>query len=125
MQTIDKHLYIPFAVAKQSDEFRNWLQDETKKKYSSDSKAALASLEHYGFSVEGIEFDLLLAAYIVNPQKSYPDVASIAREFGYMDVHKMKRYMEKVLKKRLPADEIVAEHASQKSISDMEIAPNN
>ena len=43
-------------------------------------------MARYGFHIEGIEFDLLLASYIVNPATTYTDVASIAREFGYMEV---------------------------------------
>ena len=33
--------------------------------------------------LQGVEFDLLLAAYIVNPSISGDDVATLAKEFGY------------------------------------------
>ena len=56
----NRTIYLPFSVAKSSDLFKTWLQDETKKKYCSDSKAALASLARYGIEIKGIEFDLLL-----------------------------------------------------------------
>ena len=62
-------LYIPFDVAKQSDELELGLKMRIKRNILRTQKRQLHRLEHYGFSLEGIEFDLLLAAYIVNPSK--------------------------------------------------------
>jgi DNA polymerase I len=110
-------IYLPFSVVESSDIFKTWLQDETKKKYCSDSKAALASLARYGIELEGIEFDLLLGAYIVSPSTSYTDIASIVKQFGYTDVKQNDLIYGKGAKKAAPSDEIVAEHASRSALA--------
>jgi DNA polymerase I len=110
-------IYLPFSVIESSDLFKTWLQDETKKKYCSDSKAALASLARYGIELEGIEFDLLLGAYIVSPSTSYTDIASIVKQFGYTDVKQNDLIYGKGAKKAAPSDEIVAEHASRSALA--------
>ncbi len=110
-------IYLPFSVVESSDLFKQWLQDETKKKYCSDSKAALASLARYGIELGGIEFDLLLGAYIVSPSTSYTDIASIVKQFGYTDVKQNELIYGKGAKKAAPSDEIVAEHASRSSLA--------
>ncbi|QUW22689.1 DNA polymerase I [Sporosarcina sp. Marseille-Q4063] len=113
----NRTIYLPFSVVKSSDLFITWLQDETKKKYCSDSKAALASLARYGIELKGIEFDLLLGAYIVSPSTSYTDIASIVKQFGYTDVKQNELIYGKGAKKAAPSDEIVAEHASRSALA--------
>jgi DNA polymerase I len=110
-------IYLPFSVVESSDIFKTWLQDETKKKYCSDSKAALASLARSGIELKGIEFDLLLGAYIVSPSTSYTDIASIVKQFGYTDVKQNELIYGKGAKKAAPSDEIVAEHASRSALA--------
>src|SRR5690606_34280963 len=82
----EQTVFIPIGVLQQSDRLKEWLRDESKRKYATDSKAAYASLLRYGIEVNGFEFDLLLATYIANPSSSYTDVASVAKEFNYSDV---------------------------------------
>jgi DNA polymerase I len=113
----NRTIYLPFSVMESSDVFKTWLQDETKKKYCSDSKAALASLARYGIELKGIEFDLLLGAYIVSPSTSYTDIASIVKQFGYTDVKQNELIYGKGAKKAAPSDEIVAEHASRSALA--------
>ncbi|MCZ2258001.1 DNA polymerase I [Sporosarcina sp. G11-34] len=123
LATEEKTLYIPFAVAKESDVLKKWLQADDKKKYSSDSKAALASMSRFDFAIQGIEFDLLLASYIVNPATTYTDVASIAREFGNMEVQHDEAIYGKGAKKAEPTEEVVAEHASRKAQAIWKLRP--
>jgi DNA polymerase I len=113
----NRTIYLPFSVVESSDIFKTWLQDETKKKYCSDSKAALASLARSGIELKGIEFDLLLGAYIVSPSTSYTDIASIVKQFGYTDVKQNELIYGKGAKKAAPSDEIVAEHASRSALA--------
>ncbi|KXH87207.1 DNA polymerase I [Sporosarcina sp. HYO08] len=111
----DQVLFAPTSVALESEAFKNWLQDETKKKFTSDSKAAYAALLERGVEVQGLEFDLVLAAYIVNPSLSQTDVASITREFGLTDVEQDEVVYGKGAKKSVPSEQEVAEHASRKA----------
>jgi DNA polymerase-1 len=108
-------LFIPLEVAKESTSFKNWLQNTDKLKYSSDSKAASASLARQGLDAEGFQFDLLLATYIVNPSTTYTDVASITREFGYTEVEQDEVIYGKGTKKAVPAQGVIADHAGRKA----------
>lgn len=108
-------LFIPLSVATSSPIFKAWIEDESKKKYCSDSKATLASMARFDFDIKGIDFDLLLGAYIVGTVTSLTDVASIAKQFGYTDVQPDDVIYGKGAKKSVPADEVIAEHSSRKA----------
>src|SRR5699024_11598737 len=73
-------------VALQSDQFKQWAEDETKKKVVFDAKKALVSLLNQGIQLKGIEFDLMLSAYILNPAENHIDIPVIAHRMNYMDV---------------------------------------
>lgn len=113
----ERTLFIPLEIAEQSEYLKTWLKDANNKKYCSDSKAALASLARFGLEINGLEFDLLLGSYIVNPSTSSTDVASIARQFGYTAVQQDETIYGKGAKKAIAADEVVAEHASRKALA--------
>ncbi|WP_313891604.1 DNA polymerase I [Psychrobacillus sp.] len=107
--------FIPGSIAFGSKEFCAWLEDETKKKYLVDTKAAQAVSRKHNVSLAGADFDLLLAAYIVNPSISSPDVSTMAKEFGYYNVLTDENVYGKGAKKATPEMEKLAEHASRKA----------
>ena len=119
----NRTLFIPLHVAEDSELFKEWLADGNNKKASTDSKAALASMNHYGFKVRGFDFDLLLGAYIVSPSTSVTDVASITRQLGYTDVQLDEAVYGKGAKKAVASEEIVAEHASRKALAIWKLRP--
>lgn len=111
----EKCYFVAGEVAFQSDEFCSWLANDSTKKYQADSKATQAVSRKHGVSVHGVEFDLLLAAYIVNPAISSEDVAAIAKEFGYSNVLANDSVYGKGAKKSMPEIEKIAEHAVRKA----------
>jgi len=115
--------FVPEAMAFQSDAFRAWLEDDSKKKYLADSKATQAVSRKYDVSIQGVEFDLLLAAYIVNPSISSDDVSIIAKEFGYYNVLTNENIYGKGAKKTTPEQNKLAEHASRKAQAVWKLKP--
>ena len=109
--------FIPFEVAQASSVLQDWLKDGTKKKLSTDSKAASASLSRFELEVSGFEFDLLLGSYIVNPSISSTEVASIAKQFGYTNVQADEAVYGKGAKKSVPEQNVIAEHAGRKALA--------
>ena len=107
--------FIPLDVVQKSDRLKEWLRDGEKRKFTTDSKAAYASLSRYDVEVNGFEFDLLLATYITNPSSSYTDVASVAKEFHYSDVQTDEVVYGKGAKKTMPEEKVLAEHAGRKA----------
>ena len=115
--------YVPFDIAAKSDALRLWLEDATKIKYMSDSKAAQAALKRAGIRIAGVEFDLLLASYINNPGLSGDDVATLAKELGYRDVQANEVVYGKGAKRAIPAIEALAEHAGRKAFAVWSLQP--
>lgn len=112
-----KIFFIPFEVAKSSSVFLDWLKDDTKKKACSDSKATRASLARHGIDINGIDFDLLLGSYIVNPSTSSPEIASIAKQFGYSNVQADEAVYGKGAKKALPDEDALVDHTGRKALA--------
>ncbi|MFF2755167.1 DNA polymerase I [Psychrobacillus sp. NPDC058041] len=119
-----KHSYfIPGSVAFQSTAFCDWLSDEEKIKYLVDSKATQAVSSKHQVSIKGAGFDLLLAAYIVNPSISSDDVATMSKEFGYYDVLTDENVYGKGAKKAAPEVDKLAEHACRKAQAVWKLKP--
>ncbi|ETT82589.1 DNA polymerase I [Viridibacillus sp. FSL R5-0477] len=115
--------YIPYDKAMASISLKEWLEDASKQKFMVDSKAAQAALLRDGIKLAGVEFDMLLAAYIVNPAIPSDDVATISKEFGYTDVLSNDNVYGKGAKKATPAIEAVAEHACRKANAVFSLQP--
>ena len=114
----DKNAYfIKVEDAFSSTTFRSWLMDETKKKQLVDSKAALAAFRRKDILLDGVEFDFVLAAYIVNPGITSDDVAVLSREFGYTDVLSNEQVYGKGAKKSVPGDAELGEHIVRKAMA--------
>ncbi len=118
-----KTFYLSFEAMQQNETIKNWLEDETKKKYMSDSKAAQAILNRIGVNLRGVEFDMLLAAYIVNPAISGDDIATISKEFGYTDVQANETIYGKGAKWTVPEEKLLAEHVSRKAFAIWSLQP--
>ncbi|MEK5232842.1 DNA polymerase I [Lysinibacillus sp. FSL K6-0232] len=115
--------YIAFEAAVKSDTLRLWLEDATKTKYLSDSKAAQAALQRAGIRLAGVAFDLLLASYINNPALSGDDVATLAKELGYRDVQANEAIYGKGAKRAIPDENTLAQHASRKAFAVWSLQP--
>lgn len=114
---------IPMDVVEQSKEFRTWFKDPTKKKFMADSKAATAAFLRYGIELEGVDFDLMLGAYIVNPSLTYTDMASIVQEYGQTDVSTNEQIYGKGAKKKVPEDAVLHEHIARKARTIWKVRP--
>ncbi|MFJ5562957.1 DNA polymerase I [Lysinibacillus xylanilyticus] len=118
-----KTMFVPFDIAAKSDVLRLWLEDATKIKYMSDSKASQAALKRVGIRLAGVEFDLLLASYINNPALSGDDVATLAKELGYRNVQANETVYGKGAKRAIPAIDALSEHASRKAFAVWSLQP--
>lgn len=118
-----KTQYIPFEIAAKSDILRRWLEDSSKIKYMSDSKASKAALKRAGIQLAGVDFDLVLASYINNPGLSGDDVATLARELGYYDVQADETVYGKGAKRAVPEIDKLAQHVSRKAYAVWSLQP--
>ncbi|MEW3993014.1 DNA polymerase I [Bacillus altitudinis] len=101
--------------ALQSEAFKQWVQDETKKKWVFDSKRAVVALRWHDVDLKGVDNDVLLASYVVNPQKSYEDVASVAKEYGLNIALSDEKVYGKGAKQAIPPEEELKDHLGRKA----------
>ncbi|MCM3237233.1 DNA polymerase I [Heyndrickxia oleronia] len=108
--------YLPAKIALGSSAFKKWAQDETKKKFVYDGKAAVVSLRRFGVELKGIDFDLLIASYLLNPSETVEDFASVAKRHGYNMVHSDEEVFGKGVKRKVPEENILADHIVRKAV---------
>ncbi|MCX8001607.1 MAG: DNA polymerase I [Anoxybacillus mongoliensis] len=109
------HFFIPTDVALASSAFKTWLEDEQCKKSVFDAKRAIVALKWHGIDLKGVDFDLLLAAYLLNPTDANGDVAAIAKTKQYTDVQSDEEVYGKGAKQAVPSTSVLAEHLVRKA----------
>ncbi|NNV06065.1 DNA polymerase I [Geobacillus sp. C56-T2] len=107
--------FLPSEVALADPQFRAWLADETKKKSMFDSKRATVALRWKGIDLRGVSFDLLLAAYLLNPGQDASDVAAVAKMKQYEAVRSDEAVYGKGAKRSVPDEPALAEHLVRKA----------
>jgi DNA polymerase-1 len=78
--------YLPVDIIKSSPIFKAWLEDEKMKLAVYDAKRTIVSLQKLGMDVNGIDFDLLIASYLLNPSETIQDFSDVAKAHHYNQV---------------------------------------
>lgn len=107
--------FIPTELALQSEQFKSWAEDDTKKKWVYDAKRTNVALRHHDIDLQGVEFDILLASYVLNPSETIDDIASIARTYGSEIVQADEVVYGKGAKRAIPEKDILEEHIVRKA----------
>lgn len=109
-------LFLPADIALQSESFKKWAEDDTKKKRVYDAKRSIVALKRRGIELKGIEFDLLLVSYLLNPSESTADFAGVAKRHGFTDVETDEAVYGKGVKRKVAEKEALAEHLARKAL---------
>jgi DNA polymerase I len=107
--------YISSGLAEGSKEFKEWLEDDNQKKRMFDAKRAHVALKRQEIQLNGIQFDIQLASYLINPSESLDEVADVAKQYGNITVDVNEKVYGKGAKKKLPEEDILAEHLCRKA----------
>jgi DNA polymerase I len=102
-------------AALESEDFKKWAEDEANIKYVYDSKQAVVSLKRHGIDIEGIQFDLSLTSYILNPSSPGDDFAAIAKAHGLPEVDTDEAIYGKGAKQKIPEEDVLLEHLARKA----------
>ncbi len=108
-------------VALESNLFKEWLEDETKEKYVYDVKAHRVALLREGIRLAGVSFDLMLAAYIVNPADQNEEIPAIAKRNGLDSLRYNEQVYGKGAKLQVPDFTEVADHVARKTLAVYEL----
>ncbi|MEX6700544.1 DNA polymerase I [Peribacillus frigoritolerans] len=109
------HFYFNGEDALSSDAFKSWAEDETKKKTVFDAKRTVVALRHRGVEIKGIEFDVFLASYILDPAESVDEVAEITKTQGTIRLETDDVFYGKGAKRKIPEEAELREHIARKS----------
>ncbi|WP_342042615.1 DNA polymerase I [Bacillus sp. OTU2372] len=111
------HYYLPTDLALKSDVFKKWAEDEQKKKIVYDAKRSEVSLRRYDIHLKGTDFDILMAAYLVNPSENIEDLAAIAKRYQIHNIQSDESFYGKGAKRKVPETAKLAEHLVRKSLA--------
>ncbi len=106
--------FIPVEVALSSQAFKDWAEDDSKQKIVYDGKKTAVALHWKGIELKGVLFDVLIAAYLLNPSENFDDVASIARKNGLTIVQSDEVVYGKGAKRAIPDKEKLSDHLVRK-----------
>ncbi|MDR7077828.1 DNA polymerase-1 [Neobacillus niacini] len=110
------YYYLPTELALQSESFKEWAEDESKKKTVYDAKRSEVALRRHGIHLKGVNFDILMASYIINPTESIDDLSTIAKKYGNT-IQSDESFYGKGAKRKIPDDSLIAEHLVRKSLA--------
>ena len=108
-------IFIPTDVAIQSHVFKKWLEDPSKKKTVFDAKKTVVALLRNDIEIAGINFDMFLASYLLNPSENNHDIPAIGNRLGYTDVLFDEEVYGKGAKLKVPELDLLAEHIVRKT----------
>ncbi|WP_404800776.1 DNA polymerase I [Guptibacillus algicola] len=108
------NFYIPEETALESELFRSYLRDESKKKWVFDAKRAVVALGWKGIHLKGITFDLVIASYLLNPSESTHDLSAISKREGFSVVSSDEAVYGKGAKRAVPGEDDLADHLVRK-----------
>ncbi|GEK35376.1 DNA polymerase I [Kurthia sibirica] len=109
--------YINYEDVVQSESIRAYLQDASKKKYVFDVKKQQVAFARDGIQLAGVDFDLLLAAYIDDPAFASEDIASVVKVYGFSDIQTEEVIYGKGAKREIPEVAILSQHVCREAFA--------
>ncbi|WP_059103826.1 DNA polymerase I [Shouchella shacheensis] len=107
--------FVPTEVALSSDRFANWAKEESMKKWLFDAKRAVVALAWQEIELEGVDFDLQMASYLLDPSLSSHEISDIANRKGKGSVQEDEAVYGKGAKRKIPGQELLGEHLARKA----------
>ncbi|SFC57098.1 DNA polymerase I [Bacillus sp. OV322] len=109
------HFSFSADTAAASDAFKKWAEDDTKKKSVYDAKRSVVSLKLKGIELKGIDFDLFLASYILNPSESANGVSDIVKVQNGSPLQSDEVFYGKGAKRAIPEEKELHVHIARKA----------
>lgn len=108
--TNHQHLVINAEDIKDYKHLVQWLEDKNTTKIVYDAKKTYVSAHRLGINIENIEFDVMLASYIIDPSRSIDDVKSVVSLYGQNYVKDNITIFGKGKNHHIPEEPILNEH---------------
>lgn len=108
--TNHQHVVINAEDVKDYKHLVQWLEDKNTTKIVYDAKKTYVSAHRLGINIENIEFDVMLASYIIDPSRSIDDVKSVVSLYGQNYVKDNITIFGKGKNHHIPEEPILNEH---------------
>lgn len=109
------YYYVNPTFALTSNVFKNYLSDENMLKWVYDFKAIKVFLLWNDLDIQGVSYDLLLSAYLINSHLGKEEFKRIVSAFNYEDILYDDVVYGKGAKKGLPDKEVYEHHIVSKA----------
>ncbi|SDQ50339.1 DNA polymerase I [Carnobacterium viridans] len=112
----DEHIYVAEPeVVFASDDFKNWAKDSGAQKQVFDAKRTYVALKRQSVDIASIDFDILLASYLLNTKDNSKDLSEVATEHEYYEVSSDESVYGKGAKIAIPEEKTVTyDHIARK-----------
>lgn len=109
------NFYVSFDTFSLSLNMQMWLEDANIRKFTYDYKRSKVALKWKGYEFDGVKFDLLLGAYVINPALTNNDFRVVVSNFDYNEVPYEEEVYGKGSKRNIPSDDLVAKYVVAKA----------
>lgn len=110
----DQAYFITFDNAIKDQGFLDYLKDDRYHKYSYNIKAQILSAKWNGIDIQGMDFDLQLASYILNPSLK-DEMKYICDYYDYTSLQYEEEVFGKLAKKHIPELSFLGKHTVSKA----------
>ncbi|MCM3759677.1 DNA polymerase I [Alkalihalobacillus oceani] len=117
------HFFVPTEVALQSELFRAWAKDATAKKWVFDAKRTVVVLGWRDLLLDGIDFDVQMASYLLDPSLSSHEITDVAKRKGIEDVQEDEVVYGKGAKLKVPEQDKLGLHLARKAHALYQLKP--
>ena len=115
------NFYIPYEMIHSSINLQMYLSDEYVKKNVFDVKKMKVILMNDNYDIQGVDFDLLLGMYILNPANTKEDFRVVVSSLDYSDVNYLEEVYQKGAKYSIPEAHIYQKYAVEKAVAIKEL----
>ena len=98
----------------QSIDLQLFMADKENHKSIYDYKRAYVLLKKMGFELNGVDFDMLLGAYVLNPSITKNEFKMVASSFNYYKLRFDEEVYGKGVKRSIPEPSLLMEHVISK-----------
>lgn len=123
--TEQEGLFIPSEVvqSEKAHRLKQWLEDDSCKKNMYDAHKAEVALSWLDIELRGVEFDVLLASYLLDPTQSNQTLSTLAGKEHVSGLKTDEEVFGKGAKYSIPAMDITAEHLCRKALAIKQLSP--
>lgn len=111
------NFFVPYELLHQSLGMQMFLSDSSISKFVFNVKMMKVVLMKDNYDIEGVKFDLLLAAYLLNPNNTKEDFRVIVSNFDYDNVEYIEEVYQKGVKYSIPSIEKYSSYAVKKAFA--------